>query len=68
MTSVTLRRIVLSIILTHRPDLEVRINELAKQLGYIRRGLKNRTIEHMLEALEKLDAERSSRERILKSL
>lgn len=59
----------MAINLTHRPDLEIRIEVLAEQLKLKGRGRKSATIERALDALEeKLEAERPSQEYIRTSL
>ena len=59
----------MAINLTHRPDLEIRIEKLADRLKLIGRGRKTTTIERALDALEhKLDSERPSPEYIRESL
>ncbi len=59
----------MAINLTHRPDLEIRIEKLADRLKLIGRGSKTATIERALDALEqKLESERPSPEYIRESL
>ncbi len=59
----------MAINLTHRPDLEIRIESLAERLKLKGRGRKSATIERALTALEeKLDSERPSQEYIGESL
>ncbi len=59
----------MAINLTHRPDLEDAIEQLAKRLNMTGRGRKTRVIERALDALQdKLDVQQPSPEYIRDSL
>ena len=62
-------RRIMAINLTHRPDLEIRIERLSRQLKLTGRGGKTGTIERALDALEeKLESERPNREHVYEVL